>query len=54
MINPNNSDNITSDLYVKVRDKTVIFYTKTQQIDEDKIEELMIESIPYDYQDIYS
>lgn len=52
-INKNNP-NINPDLYIKVKEKTVIFYSKTTSLSDEEIEQFMVDTIPYDYTELYS
>lgn len=40
--------------YIKVKDKTVIYYLQIDSLTEDQLEDYMVESIPYSYNEIYT
>jgi hypothetical protein len=40
-------------LYIKVKQKTIIYYSVTQDLSEDQLEGMMVESIPFGYTESY-
>lgn len=41
-------------LYLKVKDNTVIYYVKIDSISEDQMEDMMVDSIHYGYSESYT
>ena len=42
------------ELYLKVKDNTVIYYVKIDSISEDQMEDMMVDSIHYGYSESYT
>lgn len=42
------------ELYLKVKDNTVIHYVKIDSISEDQMEDMMVDSIHYGYSESYT
>lgn len=40
-------------LYIKIKDKTVIYYSVTKDLTDDQLEDMMIESSPFGYTETY-
>jgi hypothetical protein len=40
--------------YIKVKQKTVIYYSVTQDLSEDQLEGMMVESTPFGYTESYT
>jgi len=40
-------------LYIKVKEKTIIYYSVTQDLTEDQVENMMVDSVPFGYTETY-
>jgi hypothetical protein len=40
-------------LYIKVKEKTIIYYSVTQDLTEDQVEDMMVDSVPFGYTETY-
>jgi hypothetical protein len=40
--------------YIKVKDRTVIYYIQIDSISEEQMENMMVETFPYSYYEVYN
>jgi hypothetical protein len=40
--------------YIKVKDRTVIYYIQIDSISEEQMESMMVETFPYSYYEVYN
>lgn len=40
-------------LFIKVKEKTIIYYSVTQDLTDDQLEDMMVESLPFGYTESY-
>lgn len=51
----NNKQNIkTEKEYITLKDKTVVYYVKIDTVSDEQVENMMTESVSYEYQESYS
>lgn len=50
-----NKQNIkTEKEYITLKDKTVVYYVKIDTVSDEQVEDMMTESVSYEYQESYS
>lgn len=50
---PKTQNTSQNKLYIKVKEKTVIYYSVTQDLTDDQLENMMVESTPVGYTEAY-
>lgn len=40
-------------LFIKVKEKTIIYYSVTENLTDDQLEDMMVESLPFGYTESY-
>jgi len=40
--------------YIKVKDKTVVYYVQIDSLKEQQMEDNMVETLPYSYYEVYN
>lgn len=53
-LNKQNTQPISQDkLYIKIKEKTVIYYSVTKDLTDDQLEDMMVQSAPFGYTETY-
>jgi hypothetical protein len=53
-LNKQNTQSTPQDkLYIKIKEKTVIYYSVTKDLTDDQLEGMMVESAPFGYTETY-
>lgn len=40
--------------YIKIKDKTVVYYVQIDSVTEQEMEDMMVETLPYSYYEVYN